>query len=198
MQSPVSLSSFWNRLSVAGIDMRLDHNITPRLTRGGTDASTRSGRALWMGTVSVNRQRAGDVQAVRGVVDALNARIPFLMRLPRSRDDAGTITAASGKAITIEGLTAGGTIGVGTILSYQTSGGVYMAHSVVFGGTRTVTDGVAVLELSSEVAPSGVVGRACTFTPVIAAYLDGDGRIPFDPARSAPWSFNFVQTLEAF
>ena len=192
-----NLSRFWDRLAVGSMDAMLDAGATRRMTRGGSNVATRRGAQLWTGTVNVNRQRPDVTQAIRAALSGLSDNHAALIKLPNIRSGTATISAASGRSITLTGLTDGDQIEVGTRFSYQTSGGVYMCHEVSFGGTRTVSGGAVALTLSNEVAPSGVVGRTADFSPVLAARIEPVG-IGHMPALDAAWSFTFEQVLEAF
>ena len=192
-----TLSRFWDRLAVGSMDAMLDAGATRRMTRGGSNVATRRGAQLWTGTVNVNRQRPDVTPAIRAALSGLSDNHAALIKLPNIRSGTATITAASGRSITLTGLDDGDQIEVGTRFSYQTSGGVYMCHEVTFGGTRTVSGGAVTLTLSNEVAPSGVVGQTADFSPVLAVRVEPVG-IGHLPALDAAWSFTFEQVLEAF
>ena len=192
-----NLSRFWDRLAVGSMDAMLDAGATRRMTRGGSNVATRRGAQLWTGTVNVNRQRPDVTPAIRAALSGLSDNHAALIKLPNIRSGTATISAASGRSITLTGLTDGDVIEVGTRFSYQTSGGVYMCHEVTFGGTRTVSGGAVTLTLSNEVAPSGVVGQTADFSPVLAVRIEPVG-IGHMPALDAAWSFTFEQVLEAF
>ena len=192
-----NLSRFWDRLAVGSMDAMLDAGATRRMTRGGSNVATRRGAQLWTGTVNVNRQRPDVTPAIRAALSGLSDNHAALIKLPNIRSGTATITAASGRSITLTGLDDGDQIEVGTRFSYQTSGGVYMCHEVTFGGTRTVSGGAVTLTLSNEVAPSGVVGQTADFSPVLAVRVEPVG-IGHLPALDAAWSFTFEQVLEAF
>ena len=192
-----NLSRFWDRLAVGSMDAMLDAGATRRMTRGGSNVGTRRGAQLWTGSVNVNRQRPDVTPAIRAALNGLSDNHAALIKLPNIRSGTATISAASGRSITLTGLTDGDQIEVGTRFSYQTTGGVYMCHEVTFGGTRTVSGGSVVLTLSNEVAPSGVVGQTVDFSPVIAVRVEPVG-IGHSPALDAAWSFTFEQVLEAF
>ena len=192
-----NLSRFWDRLAVGSMDAMLDAGATRRMTRGGSNVATRRGAQLWTGTVNVNRQRPDVTPAIRAALSGLSDNHAALIKLPNIRSGTATISAASGRSITLTGLPDGDVIEVGTRFSYQTSGGVYMCHEVTFGGTRTVSGGSVNLTLSNEVAPSGVVGRTADFSPVLAVRVEPVG-IGHMPSLDAAWSFTFEQVLEAF
>ena len=192
-----NLSRFWDRLAVGSMDAMLDAGATRRMTRGGSNVATRRGAQLWTGSVNVNRQRPDVTPAIRAALSGLSDNHAALIKLPNIRSGTATISAASGRSITLTGLDDGDQIEVGTRFSYQTSGGVYMCHEVTFGGTRTVSGGAVNLTLSNEVAPSGVVGRPADFSPVLAVRVEPVG-IGHMPSLDAAWSFTFEQVLEAF
>ena len=193
-----NLSRFWDRLVLRSFeDIRLDANVTRHMTRGGSPNGKRRGAQLWVGTVNVKKQPPAETFAIRAALNGLSDNHAALIKLPNIRSGTATISAASGRSITLTGLDDGDVIEVGTRFSYQTSGGVYMCHEVTFGGTRTVSGGAVALTLSNEVAPSGVVGQTADFSPVLAVRVEPVG-IGHSPALDAAWSFTFEQVLEAF